>query len=763
MPWAEGGVILRGMALRSALLSLLLAAGPARALEGDFLVCRHRVDCAAGPTDTVPKSSFLIAFQDADFTGPFAWVAAEKPRVIEGVNKLLRHYGFPVTASEISRARFDELRRRPDADVVLKYRGNSFLGVVGVEGLSAHIGGTSINDVESYPGMGISLYGPTRHPGQRVADSDLEVVEVRPVAQMADPATDAARKRAMLAWTLTHEFVHAAQHRMLGTIASGDPAEAMTPRCVVPYKPAFEKTSELVNALAVSRRSGHMETGLMVAGGDHRGHRDDTHGGGTHSINNCLKDPRIPAALINDLAALAESDRLCGPRDEEVQGYPASDYFRLPAFNRAAVARYLTKMAGVSCYAGCFYEVLGPEKAMKAVGYDPAAERTFAAQGRAARAGAAAAGRRGPRAVVGEGQPALPRGRARRAALTRPPAAILYWEPMRVNAAVAANLERCAASFRAGSPIVAGLPHQVRLEITNDCNLFCSYSETTKKHGGCSQWLAKKPIGHMNPALFRRLIDELGPTMTQLFPYNFGEPFMNPDAASLIAYARARNADMRVDVHTNGHYFRTDEQRRAVVEAGIDELTFSIDGLTQETYQAYRLKGDLSVALAGLAGVAEWRRRLGRDTPRLIFQFIGFDHNVHELPRVRDFALERGADEAALKINLPHVLARARELHPGRDWALSGDSEVNFAPAEGVCSFPWNHTTVLADGRVVACCRDAMIEAPLGSVAEASLESVWNGPAYARYRLRYLEDVELPGACRACPAAPKTPPRPMLR
>ncbi|MDX6768858.1 MAG: hypothetical protein SF051_04950 [Elusimicrobiota bacterium] len=359
---------------------LLAAAVPAGALDGDFLVCRQRVDCASTPTDSVPKGSFLIAFQDADFTGPYAWIAAEKTRVVESVNQLLRHYGFPIVAREVPRARVDELRRRPDADVVLKYRGNSFLGVVGVQGMSAHMGGTSIRGVESGPDLGVGLYGPTRHPGRQVHASDLELIEVVPVMAMADPATSAARKRAMLAWVLMHEFAHAANHRMLGTVASGDPAEGLKARCVIPWRSAYDKTDALVRALGVSRRTGHMEAGLLAAGGDHRGNRDDAYGGGAHSVNACLKDPRLPAALIDDLGALAKSGRLCGPRDGEVEGHPASDYFDLPALNRAAITRYLAKMSAVSCYAGCYYEVMKPEAAMKAMGHDPAADMTAAAQ-----------------------------------------------------------------------------------------------------------------------------------------------------------------------------------------------------------------------------------------------------------------------------------------------------------------------------------------------------------------------------------------------
>jgi pyruvate-formate lyase-activating enzyme len=313
------------------------------------------------------------------------------------------------------------------------------------------------------------------------------------------------------------------------------------------------------------------------------------------------------------------------------------------------------------------------------------------------------------------------------------------------------NRRLCRASFAAGAPISAGLPHSVRVEITNDCNLYCTYSAAAKEHGGCSQWLAKKPIGHMDMALYRRVVDELAPTMTQFFPYNFGEPFMNPRAAEMIRYARERAPKALFEVHTNGHYFRDERSRRDVLECGLDKLLFSIDGLRQESYVKYRVKGELAAALDALRGVAELKARAGAG-PTLIFQYIVFPHNIDEAGEVESFARALGADEVHVKVNLPIVLEALRARDPGLASRLAPDSESVFGGGE-TCDFPWTHTTILADGRVVACCRDAMIEEPLGSVAAASVESVWNGPSYAAYRRRYAAGRDLPGACRACPAA----------
>ena len=69
---------------------------------------------------------------------------------------------------------------------------------------------------------------------------------------------------------------------------------------------------------------------------------------------------------------------------------------------------------------------------------------------------------------------------------------------------------------------------------------------------------------------------------------------------------------------TNGLAF-TEEQARRLVHSGIDEVTFSIDGATQESYVQYRQRGNFDVAIAQPArdGRREARSRARRAVPQL--------------------------------------------------------------------------------------------------------------------------------------------------
>ena len=63
------------------------------------------------------------------------------------------------------------------------------------------------------------------------------------------------------------------------------------------------------------------------------------------------------------------------------------------------------------------------------------------------------------------------------------------------------------------------------------------------------------------------------------------------------------------------------------MHSGIDEVTFSIDGATAESYAKYRQRGDFDKAIRNLTAAADEKRRTGRDVPFINWRYILFTHN----------------------------------------------------------------------------------------------------------------------------------------
>ena len=90
---------------------------------------------------------------------------------------------------------------------------------------------------------------------------------------------------------------------------------------------------------------------------------------------------------------------------------------------------------------------------------------------------------------------------------------------------------------------------------------------------------------------------------------------------------------------TNAHYLN-DENARKTVESGLDRLIISIDGTSQETYQAYRIGGSLDKVIEGTKNLMHWKKKLKSSTPHVIFQFLVVKQNEHQLEDVKRIAKE---------------------------------------------------------------------------------------------------------------------------
>lgn len=132
--------------------------------------------------------------------------------------------------------------------------------------------------------------------------------------------------------------------------------------------------------------------------------------------------------------------------------------------------------------------------------------------------------------------------------------------------------------------------------------------------------------------LYKKTIDEIHEDLVWLILYFQGEPFLNKQFLEFVRYAASKN--IYTATSSNAHYF-TDEMAKATVESGLDRLIISIDGSTQETYGKYRIGGNVEKVIDGTKKLLYWKKKLNKTTPHIIWQFIVFKHNEHQLPEIK--------------------------------------------------------------------------------------------------------------------------------
>jgi hypothetical protein len=188
---------------------------------------------------------------------------------------------------------------------------------------------------------------------------------------------------------------------------------------------------------------------------------------------------------------------------------------------------------------------------------------------------------------------------------------------------------------------VPALPSRLYIECTAACNISCAQACCAPETG----ITRTRQAGMLDFDLFRRVVDEAGPSLVRIDFFNYGEAFLNKRAIEMCEYIKRTFPHIYLYTSTNGLAF-TEEQVRRLVRSGIDEVTFSIDGATPETYATYRRRGDFDKALRNLRFAADEKRAMGADVPFLNWRYILFTHNDsdEEMTRARTLAHEIGVD-----------------------------------------------------------------------------------------------------------------------
>ena len=290
-----------------------------------------------------------------------------------------------------------------------------------------------------------------------------------------------------------------------------------------------------------------------------------------------------------------------------------------------------------------------------------------------------------------------------------------------------------------------GLPVTVSIEPTTACNLRCPE---------CPSGLRafSRDTGNLKVDFFRRTVDELHRDLFYLIFYFQGEPYINPKFLDMVKYAHRKK--VFTITSTNGH-FLNDENARRTVESGLDRLIISVDGTTQETYEQYRVGGQLDNVLQGARNVIKWKRQLKSRHPHVVFQFLVVKPNEHQIPDIYRLAKEIGVDEVKLKTAQVYDYQNGNPLIPTLDQyaryrqTADGTWQVKHALANH-CWKLWHSCVITWDGLVVPCCFDKDAQHRLGDLKKSTFRDLWHSAAYYDFRRAILKGRDQIDICQNC-------------
>lgn len=345
---------------------------------------------------------------------------------------------------------------------------------------------------------------------------------------------------------------------------------------------------------------------------------------------------------------------------------------------------------------------------------------------------------------------------------------------MKLTNAIVVNYERNNRRV-----LVASQPIGFLVDPSNVCNLHCPGCIHTSK----AAWKEHKdwPSKLLDRENFAHLLKEYGTNATTINLYNYGEPFVNKNTTDYIR--QAKDYLLNTVISTN---LSLEIDADDIVTSGLDYMIMSIDGASHETYTTFRGGGDFNVVISNAKKLVEAKRRQKRRTPILIWQFLTFKHNIHELETARKMSNEMGVDTFVVltPFNVSHDDPSIISVdHPenGKEWRVMWDSSyfdkshvpdfpdivrknvqeqfemgwAGRAKALGLkeeekyngdrkfCDWLYLNTVVDADGRILPCCDAPSDERKLvyGNIKE-NIKSHFNLKKYELSRL-YFRDNDL--------------------
>ena len=295
---------------------------------------------------------------------------------------------------------------------------------------------------------------------------------------------------------------------------------------------------------------------------------------------------------------------------------------------------------------------------------------------------------------------------------------------------------------------IAGKPINITIEPTNICNLDCPVCET-------GAGILERKNAYMSLLSFKDIIDKIYQHTNTLMFYYMGEPFMNKDAYNMISYAKIKGIPW-VTTCTNGDPVHPEK----LVLSGIDEVSFQIGGISQETHQIYRVNSNLERVLDNIRETIQFKKETNSNI-KIHCGFILMSHNEHEIGEFFRVMNEIGLVEASIIDPCVRNIAQGKQFLPKdkNRWIYDIDAfDIGILkPNKSLnnkCPWIYYSMVILVNGDIVPCCRDPQGLHIMGNLISQEMDEIWNGDLFKNFRGRINADQGNVDICRLCSSYP---------
>lgn len=243
--------------------------------------------------------------------------------------------------------------------------------------------------------------------------------------------------------------------------------------------------------------------------------------------------------------------------------------------------------------------------------------------------------------------------------------------------------------------------------------------------------------------VMRKALEDVGDRRVDLELSAYGDPFLHPHCDEYLDMARRLCPNAHIVVNTNGVLL--DEERcRRIVDSGINQLVFSLNTGSQETYRWLTGGEDYDELCRKLEMLVDARNKKGGKHLLIQTHIIGLKQLEHEFEPfikrwtgVADYAYVRTYGNWAGLVDSNGINPATRQNVPAERYP---------------CAWLWYATKIEPNGDVSKCFVHVVGDKnPVGNIMEKDFIEIWHGE-----RMRQLREMHCTGRwddlefCRDC-------------
>ena len=292
-------------------------------------------------------------------------------------------------------------------------------------------------------------------------------------------------------------------------------------------------------------------------------------------------------------------------------------------------------------------------------------------------------------------------------------------------------------------------PLAIEVEPTYYCNLKCPMCPRVVEQDG-------RKNSHMNPVLWGKILKECKANgLRSMLMDHEAESMMNPRFFEMVQQVKDAGV-IDIWLHTNANLL-TKERSEILIDSGINKINFSIDAVSEKTYDKVRPGGNYQRVLKNVKDFLKIKLKKGAIDVRTRVSFVVMDENKHEKKEFFDL----WKDKPGINLITYQNMIDFNGFNTADDDSSLSEDEIDKkyciqrASKSFHCSQPWEMPIITVTGDVLPCgtpVQGSNKDFVLGNIMDGdTIASCWNGE-----RMRNIRELHNNGEwyknkqCRTC-------------